>query len=289
MYRAPRHAVSLPHPDRMPAELPRTLCISLHDVAPATLADCARTLAFLDDLQLGPVALLVIPDFHGTGRVDRDRRFRSFIESRILHGDEIVLHGYRHDESVPPGRGLRAWLARRVGTAPRAEFSNLPFEAARTRLLHGLAILRFAGWQPSGFVAPDWHMSSGTCDALEDLPLRYFSTRDAVILLGRQQPITAPTLTLGAPAVWSRASAWSWMRALAGLRATNPILRIALHPTDQRDPAFERFWRDLKLQIDDRQVITEEQLVSRQTRRAHSVSLPGPGRRSAIPRAGRFP
>jgi predicted deacetylase len=273
----------------MPAELPRTLCISLHDVAPATLGDCVRMLTFLDELHQGPIGLLVIPDLHGTGRVDRDRRFMSFIESRILHGDEIVLHGYRHDGSAPPDRGLRAWLARWMGTDPRAEFSSLPFEAARTRLLHGLAILRTAGWQPSGFVAPGWRMSSGTCDALEDLPLRYFSTRDAVTLLGSQQRIPAPTLTLGAPANWGKAAGWPWIRALARLRATNPVLRIAMHPTDQRDPAFERFWRHLRLQIDDRLVLTEDQLVSRLTRRAHEMSLPGPGRRSAIPRAGRFP
>jgi uncharacterized protein len=251
----------------MPAELPRTLCLSLHDVAPATLAECVRILAFLDDLHLGPVALLVIPDFHGTGRVDRDRRFMAFIESRILRGDEIVLHGYRHDESAPAGRGPRAWLARRMGTDPRAEFASLRFEAARTRLLHGLAILRAAGWQPSGFVAPDWLMSGGTCDALEDLPLRYFSTRDAVTLLGSQQRITAPTLTLGAPAARGSASWWSRMLALARLHSAKPILRIALHPTDQRDPAFEQFWRNLRHRIDDRQVLTEDQLVSRLTRR----------------------
>jgi uncharacterized protein len=273
----------------MPAELPRTLCISLHDVAPATLADCARILGFLDDLQLGPVALLVIPDLHGTGRVDRDRRFMTFVESRILHGDEIVLHGYRHDAGAPQGRGLRAWLARRMRAGLQAEFSSLPFEAARTRLLHGLAILRSAGWQPSGFVAPDWRMSSGTCDALEDLPLRYFSTRDAVTLLGSQQRVPAPTLTIGASAVWGRTPGWSWMRALATLRATNPILRIALHPTDQRNPAFERFWRHLRHRIDDRLVLTEDQLVSRLTRRAHAMSLPDPGYRSATRRAGRLP
>jgi predicted deacetylase len=258
----------------MPAESPRTLCISLHEVSPATLADCARTLELLDDLQLGPVALLVIPDFHGTGRVDRDRRFRSFIESRILHGDEIVLHGYRHDDSAPTGRSLRGWLARRMGTDQQAEFSSLSFDAARTRLLHGLAILRSAGWQPSGFVAPDWHMSSSTCDALEDLPLRYFSTCDAVVRLGSQQRITAPTLTVGTRAAWGRAAGWSRMRVLARLRATSPILRIALHPTDPRDPAFERFWRGLRLRIVDRLVITEDQLVSRVTRRAVLADRP---------------
>lgn len=116
----------------MPAELPRALCVSLHDVAPATLADCARILAFLDDLQFGPVALLVIPDFQGTGR---------------------------------------------------------------------------------------------------------------------------------------NASWWSWIRALARLHAANPILRIALHPTDPRDTTFQRFWRNLRLGVDDRQVLAEDQLISRVTRR----------------------
>ena len=258
----------------MPAELPRTLCISLHDVAPATLADCARTLSFLDDLQLGPVALLVIPDYNGAGRVDRDRRFRSFIESRILHGDEIVLHGYRHDDGAPPGRGLRAWLARRIGTDNDAEFSRLGLDAARTRLLHGLAILRSAGWQPSGFVAPDWRMSSGTCDALEDLPLRYFSTRDAVVRLGSHRRIAAPTLALGARSSWSGASRRLWVQTLARLHATNPTLRVALHPTDQRHPEFERLWRNLRHQIDNRQVMTEDQLVSRQARRAVRADSP---------------
>ena len=34
----------------MPSDTRRLLCISLHDVAPATLDDCANTLGFLDDL-----------------------------------------------------------------------------------------------------------------------------------------------------------------------------------------------------------------------------------------------
>jgi len=38
------------------------LSVSLHDVASATLDDCRDTLAFLDDLRVSPVALLVVPD-----------------------------------------------------------------------------------------------------------------------------------------------------------------------------------------------------------------------------------
>jgi hypothetical protein len=250
----------------MPTATSRLLCITLHDVAPATLDDCARTLALLDDLQLGPVALLVIPDFHGTGRVDRDRRFRSFIESRILHGDEIVLHGYRHANSAPPCRGLRDWLAQRFCADQEAEFARLSYAAARSRLLHGLAILRCAGWQPSGFVAPDWLMSSGTRDALEDLPLRYFSTRDAVTMLGGGHRIAAPSLSLDPRAAWRGASSWLRIQALATRCATGPVLRIALHPTDLRTAQFDRLWRIYRPLLEDRQTITEGQLVSRQIR-----------------------
>jgi uncharacterized protein len=271
----------------MPAESPRTLCISLHDVAPTTLADCARTLAFLDDLKLGPVALLVIPDFHGRGRVDRDRRFMSFIESRVLQGDEIVLHGYRHTDTEPPARGLRNWLVRRIWPDQQAEFSRLSFAAARSRLLHGLAILRSAGWQPSGFVAPAGLMSTGTRDALEDLPLRYFSTRDAVTLLGSEQRIAAPSLVVSVHAADRRASSWLWMQALVRRCATQPILRVALHPTNHRAPAFERLWGILRPQIADRRLITEGHLVPRHARRRRpGISSASVGQESPVSRIG---
>ena len=86
----------------------RFLCVSLHDVAPGTLQDCGRTLAFLDALRVGPVALLVVPDYHGQGRIDRDDRFCEFLRARARRGDEIVLHGYLHRDSggVPCGHGL---------------------------------------------------------------------------------------------------------------------------------------------------------------------------------------
>ena len=138
----------------MSADSPRLLCISLHDVAPATLDECANTLAFLDDLRLGPVALLVVPDYHGLGRADRDHRFASFIESRILRGDEIVLHGYRHADTAPRPRGVREWLMRRIYTDGEGEFSRLDFEAARIRILRGLVVLRSAGWHPTGSLHP---------------------------------------------------------------------------------------------------------------------------------------
>lgn len=251
----------------MSAESPRRLCISLHDVAPATLDDCANTLAFLDEVRLGPVALLVVPDYHGLGRVDRDIRFASFIESRILRGDEIVLHGYRHLDVAPPARDLRQWLTRRVYTDSEGEFSRLDFEAARTRILRGLVVLRSAGWHPAGFVAPAWLMSPAALSALERTPLRYRATRDAVVDLHSGHSVPAPSLVVSTRSAWRRGLSPVWNQALLVRHASSRVLRVALHPADLRYPAMEQLWRRLFAQLEDRKIVTEVQLMPPTSRR----------------------
>lgn len=245
----------------MVSDPPRRLCISLHDVAPATLDDCANALAYLDELRLGPVALLVVPDYHGLGRADRDGRFAAFIESRILRGDEIVLHGYRHIDQTPPACGIREWLARRIDTDSEGEFSRLDFETARTRLLRGLVVLRCAGWHPTGFVAPAWLMSTSALSALEETPLRYCATRDAVVALRTGHRIQAPSLVINARSVWRRALSPVWNQALLARHAGSRVVRAALHPADLRYPAMERLWRRLLAQLEGREIVTEGRLV----------------------------
>jgi predicted deacetylase len=245
----------------MSTDSPRRLCISLHDVAPATLDECANALAFLDDLRLGPVALLVVPDYHGLGRADRDDRFAAFIESRILRGDEIVLHGYRHIDLAPPARCIREWLTRRVYTDSEGEFSQLDFETARTRILRGLVVLRSAGWHPTGFVAPAWLMSTPALSALEETPLRYCATREAVVVLQSGHRIPAPSLVISARSVWRRALSPVWNQALLARHASSRVVRAALHPADLRYPAMEQLWRRLFAQLADREIVTEGRLV----------------------------
>ena len=53
---------------------------------------------------------------------------------------------------APSPRGIREWLTRRFCADSEGEFSRLDFEAARTRILRGLVVLRSAGWNPTGFV-----------------------------------------------------------------------------------------------------------------------------------------
>lgn len=224
----------------------RLLCVSLHDVAPATLPDCRNALAFLDSMHLGPVALLVVPDYHGLGRADRDERFCDFLRARTRRGDEIVLHGYFHRD--PADR--------------EGEFARLDSNVARARLLRGLAVLRSAGWQPSGFVAPAWLMSPGTRDALESLPLKYYGTRDSVCLLAGERHITAPSLVMSTRAPWRRVLCAAWNHVMLGRHLDAPVVRAALHPGDLRFRGIELLWRRLLGQVSSREVVTEGELAA---------------------------
>jgi hypothetical protein len=236
--------------------------VSLHDVAPATLSDCRNTLAFLDSLRIGPVALLVVPDYHGLGRADRDQRFCDFLHARARRGDEIVLHGYFHRDPEGQLHGLRDWLERRVYTDREGEFARLDSNVARGRLLRGLAVLRSAGCQPSGFVAPAWLMSSGTCHALEGLPLRYYATRDHVQLLAAERRIHAPSLVVSVRNPWRRVLSGPWNQAVLGRHFDSPVLRAALHPRDLRHRGIEALWHRLLGTLARREVVTEGQLAA---------------------------
>ncbi|MGB5101925.1 MAG: polysaccharide deacetylase family protein [Steroidobacteraceae bacterium] len=250
----------------MAAESRRLLCISLHDVAPATLEDCANALEFLDELRLGPVALLVVPDYHGLGRADRDLRFARFIDARVRRGDEVVLHGFRHADGAPHGTGPWDWLERRIYTAGEGEFSRLDIDTARMRILRGLAVLRSAGWQTDGFVAPAWLMSEGTIEALEELPLKYFSARDSVTMLASGQKVHAPSLVVSTRAAWRRGLSHVWNHARLRRHERSPILRAAIHPGDLGYTRIELLWRRLLTSLGDRAIVTEGQLRPPATR-----------------------
>jgi predicted deacetylase len=239
----------------------RLLCVSLHDVAPTTVAACRSTLEFLDGLGIGPVSLLVVPDYHGHGRIDRDPGFCAFLRAREDRGDEIVLHGFWHRDTATPCRNLREWVERRVLTNGEGEFSRLDTVAARNRLLRGLAVLRAAGWQPRGFVAPAWLMSPGTHDALESLPLQYCATRDFIVPLHGGETIRAPSLVVSTGSSWRRLLSPAWNRARLARWHEQPVLRAALPPGDVDHASSAALWRALLRRLADREVTTEGRLV----------------------------
>src|SRR6185369_14504453 len=82
-------------PPAPPPTLRPALCISIHDVAPATWADCARLLEALAPLGPLPLTLLVVPDYHRQGAAVPGW-YRHAVERRLEMGDELALHGWNH-------------------------------------------------------------------------------------------------------------------------------------------------------------------------------------------------
>jgi uncharacterized protein len=223
----------------------RRLCIAVHDVAPVTWPQCERLLAMLDALGASPVTLLVVPDFHGRGRVDATPEFIRGIERRRALGDEIALHGYFHRDDAPPPRSPLAWLRRRVLTAGEGEFAVLSADVAETRLRAGLAQFAQLGWKIDGFVAPAWLASAGTHAALRRAGLRWTSTHTALIDLVGNRRILAPCLTASPRSRWRRRMSVAWLRIGSRLVERQPLVRVGLHPADADHAELMTCWRDL--------------------------------------------
>jgi predicted deacetylase len=221
------------------------LCIAIHDVAPATWAQCSRLLTMLDDLGQPPLTLLVVPDYHDCGRVERAREFVGAIERRIDRGDELALHGYDHLDRAPPPRTPAAWLRRRVLTASEGEFSALSCADARSRIEQGLEMFARLGWHAEGFVPPAWLASSGTRQALREVSLRYTSSHTELIDLRDDSRQYAPCLTASPRSAWRRATSKLWLSAGAALTADTPLIRVGLHPADAQHADLLEHWRKL--------------------------------------------
>lgn len=244
----------------------RTLCIALHDVAPATWPRCERLLAMLDGIGARAVTLLVVPDFHRRGAAERDPAFIAAIESRRECGDEIALHGYAHvDESAPP-RSPSAWFRRRVLTDAEGEFSALERDAATQRIAAGRDMFERIGWHVDGFVPPAWLASRGTREALAASDLLYTTTHTALVDLRRGMALDAPSITASPRSAWRRAMSKRWLRASRWATRNANIVRAGLHPADADHPDLLAVWRSLLVDLlREREPMTKRDAILRAT------------------------
>ncbi|HEY5142581.1 MAG TPA: DUF2334 domain-containing protein [Solirubrobacteraceae bacterium] len=128
------------------------IAVALHDVEPATFERCALIRDWLDDHGIGRVTLLVVPapDLHPLG--DHGDGLVAWLEERRRLGDAIAQHGLRDRCSRPRRFAARASLTR--ASRPDAEFVGLDPGETRRAVEAGWRILRLAGLEPAGFVAP---------------------------------------------------------------------------------------------------------------------------------------
>ncbi len=240
----------------------RALCVSLHDVAPATWPACVRILEALHAVAPVPVTLLVVPDYHRLGRVDRDPTFVRAIDARLAQGDEIALHGFYHVDDAPQARTPWGRLRRRFYTAGEGEFAALDAAQARERLEAGLALFQRLGWSAPGFVAPAWLLGDGAWQALSALSFQYTTTLQGLHHLPSRRFIPSQSLVYSVRSPWRVWLSRRWNPFLFQRLQDNSVLRLSLHPADAAHPQVMRDWQDfLARALADRVAMTKEAAV----------------------------
>jgi predicted deacetylase len=240
------------------------LCVSIHDVAPATWDDCARLRAAVRAVADIPLTWLVVPRFHGSE--DESPLMQAQLSAAVARGDELALHGYTHLDLAPPAHGLRSRFMRGVYTQREGEFAALAEGEARRRIEMGLDWFARQGWNASGFVAPAWLLGEGAWRALRTFPFVYTTTFSRFHLLPGARSVWSPSLVYTAR---NRAGRWLSPRALdagAGLLARAPLIRLSLHPRDARYPALLRHAQHLLARLMEvREAVTKAECARRLT------------------------
>ncbi len=214
----------------------RTIAVALHDVEPATFERCALIRDWLNDHGVDRVTLLVIParDLHPLG--ERSPEMTSWLADCRRAGDSIAQHGFQHERSRRSGglspQALLSSPARRTG-----EFVGLDVDETRRAVNAGWRVLKLAGIEPDGFVAPAY---AYTPALRSELPRRF---RWWAGLLGIHRRVTdadearrllSPALGMNASGPLQRILSPALIRAggLIGGRT----LRVDLHPADLQHP-----------------------------------------------------
>jgi predicted deacetylase len=214
---------------------PKRVAVALHDIEPATFERCALIRDWLYDHGVDRVTLLVIParDLHPLG--ERSPAMRSWLAERREAGDSIAQHGFQHQHlrrGALSGATLAGVRARRS-----AEFVGLDGEETRRAVDAGWRVLKLAGLEPDGFVAPAYAYTP----ALRRLLPSKFRWWASLLGVHRTPALTDDPSRLLAPA-WGMGTASPLRRAVspamirAGSLVCGDTMRLDLHPADLRHP-----------------------------------------------------
>lgn len=219
------------------------ILVSLHDVSPRHADRCREILAFLKERGVPPVALLVVPDFHGGWPLDAHPEFVREILGWHEAGHELVLHGYWHREleaAVPEGDWMRTWFARRFMTGGEGEFLALAPQAVRERLVAGLSQWERLGLpRPRGFVPPAWLHNEHLDPALTELGFAW-TENHAGVRAPSGQFLSSPVISWASRDVVRRQGSRIVCPLLAHRWKGEKLLRVAIHPHDFDWPQLRR-------------------------------------------------
>ena len=208
----------------------RTIAVALHGIEPATFERCAVIRDWLDDHGVDRVTLLVIParDLHPIG--ERSPEMVEWLCERREAGDSIAQHGFQHVRTRR-ARSARVMIGHRPG-----EFSGLDGDETRRAVHAGWRLMKIAGIEPDGFVAPAYAYTGALRSALRER----FSWWAELLRVHRCSPAAgipetaslSPAFSLGSGGRLGRTLSPPLLRA--GALLPTSTLRLDLHPADLR-------------------------------------------------------
>ncbi len=243
---------------------------------------------WLDDHGVDRVTLLVIParDLHPVG--ERSPEMVRWLGERHEAGDTIAQHGFQHVSSRRRGRTARSVFSHRPG-----EFAVLDDEETRRAVNAGWRVMKLAGIEPDGFVAPAYAYTEALRSALR---LRFswwaelMRVRCAMPSLGRDHsgPF-APAFSLGSRGRLGHVLSPPVVRA--GALLPTATLRLDLHPADLRHPRHMMALEWVLQRAGERKAVTYRELAgfdppSRTTTALSSLAGEVPPQMREIFRAG---
>jgi predicted deacetylase len=217
-------------------EAPRTIAVALHDIEPATFERCALIRDWLSDHGVDRVTLLVIParDLHPLG--ERSPEMTHWLAERRHAGDSIAQHGFQHERTRR--QGLSAGSLLRAPTRRAGEFVGLDIDETQRAVNAGWRVLKLAGIEPDGFVAPAYAYTP----ALRSVLPRRFRWWAGLLGVHRRAHaaeqergrLLAPAWGMGTDGRVQRAFSPALLRA--GALLCGSTLRLDLHPADLQHP-----------------------------------------------------
>ena len=215
----------------LPSSAPK-IAVALHDIEPATFERCALIRDWLDDHGVDRVTLLVIParDLHPVG--ERSPEMADWLAQRRRSGDSIAQHGFQHENrrrGVFGASGFAPMPLRRSG-----EFVGLDGEETRQAVDAGWRVLKLAGIEPDGFVAPEYAYTPALRAALQS-KFRWWASmlrlhRPLASAGGHPNGLLAPAWSMATDSPFRRAFSPSLLRA--GSLVCGHTMRVDLHPAD---------------------------------------------------------
>jgi len=254
----------------------KALCVSIHDVAPDTWADCARLHAALRAVADIPLTWLVVPRYHGRACAATAPAMQAGLNAVLAQGHELALHGYTHLDSAAPGTHWRSRFLRTVCTQGEGEFAAIDEDDARRRIASGLAWCTERGWPVRGFVPPAWLLGEAAWRALRSFPFQYTTTMRYFHWLQTGRKLSSPSLVYAARNRSGRLLSPRVAGAMASLLAPAPLVRLSLHPPDARHPALLRHAQHLVARLlVDRQALTKSDFATAFVASVPPVCEPG--------------